>query len=325
MPASISWDDFRLIKAIADGHSLVAAASSLGLNHSTLFRRLGQLEKDLGVRLFDRSRTGYLPTTAGQEMIDLAARMASDIVDFERRVAGRDVMPAGDLRITTNDTFLMHLLVPILAGFRTAYPDIRLEVIVSNESLNLANRDADIAIRATDSPPETLVGRRIATFGFASYAPARFFAERRTFDESAHNWVGFSEPLASIPAGRWLEANVPKERIVYSSNTVLGQAEAVAAGIGLGLLPCFIAEQRSDLVRFGETIQALDHGLWLLTHPDLRQTARVRAFMDFAAIELSKFRRICEGHRADVVADNGADEPPDSLLETGEIPRAPIA
>jgi DNA-binding transcriptional LysR family regulator len=312
MTASISWDDFRLIKAIADGRSLVAAASALGLNHSTVFRRLGQLEKDLGVRLFDRSRTGYAPTSAGNEMIDLAARMASEIVDFERRVAGRDVKPAGDLRITTNDTFLMHLLIPIVAGFRKLYPDIRLEVIISNEALNLSKRDADIAIRATDDPPENLVGRRIATFAFAAYAPARFFTEKRAFDERDHDWIGYGEPLAQIPAGKWLAAHVPAERIVYRSNTILGQAEAVAAGIGIGLLPCFIAEQRADLVRFGEPIASLDHGLWLLTHPDLRNAARVRAFMDYAGTELAKFRRICEGQRqqAEASAMAGANDEP---------------
>ena len=297
MTSSISWDDFRLIKAIADGGSLVSAATALGLNHSTVFRRLGQLEKDLGVRLFERSRTGYVATAAGAEMIDLAARMGQEIVEFERRVAGRDVKPAGELRITTNDTFLMHLLIPIFARFRDAYPDIRLDVIVANEALNLSRRDADIAIRATDSPPETLVGRRIATFAFAAYAPSRFFTETPAFDASTHDWIGFSEPLATIPAARWLEQRVQPERIVYRSNTVLGQAEAVAAGIGVGLLPCFIAEQRADLVRIGEPIADLDHGLWLLTHPDLRQAARVRAFMDFAAAELSRFRRICEGER----------------------------
>ena len=105
MPSSVSWDDFRLVKAIADTKSLVGAAEGLGLNHSTVFRRLGSLEEQLGLKLFERARTGYTPTAAGEEMIRLAQRMDVDITDFERTIAGRDVKPAGELRVTTNASF----------------------------------------------------------------------------------------------------------------------------------------------------------------------------------------------------------------------------
>ena len=146
MANAVSWDEFRLVKAIADSRSLVGAAEALGLNHSTVFRRLGALEDAMGTRLFERSRLGYAPTAAGEEMIALAGRMAQDIIEFERTVAGRDVKPAGELRITTNDTFLAHFVAPVLASFGVAYPDIRLDVIVANTTLNLSKRDADVAI-----------------------------------------------------------------------------------------------------------------------------------------------------------------------------------
>ncbi len=161
MAPSISWDDFRLVKAVADARSLVGAAEHLGLNHSTVFRRLGALEAQLGTKLFERSRTGYAATAAGEEMMTLAASMDQDITDFERKIAGRDVKPAGDLRVTTNDAFITHLLTPPFASFCRAFPDIRLEVIIGNQSLNLSKRDADVAIRATAKPSEALVGRRM--------------------------------------------------------------------------------------------------------------------------------------------------------------------
>ena len=97
MPATASWEDFRLAKAIFDARSLVGAARQLGVNHSTIFRRLGALEEALGTRLFERSRGGYEPTAAGEEMVRLASRMDQDIVDFERKIAGRDVKPSGEL------------------------------------------------------------------------------------------------------------------------------------------------------------------------------------------------------------------------------------
>jgi DNA-binding transcriptional LysR family regulator len=174
MPTSMSWDEFRLVKAIADSRSLAGAAEKLTLNHSTVFRRLGALEEAMGVRLFERARAGYAPTPAGEEMIALASKMEQEIVDFERVVVGRSAKPAGELRLTTNDAFLNWLIAPMLASFRKAYPDIRLDVVVGHEHLNLSRRDADVALRATQDPPETLVGRKIARIGWAAYGPANW-------------------------------------------------------------------------------------------------------------------------------------------------------
>ena len=167
---SLSWDDFGLVKTIADAHSLPAAAASrLGVNHSTVFRRLKQIEESLGVALFEKHRTGYTLTPAGEEVAALAAQMDEDIASITRRLAGREITPAGELRLTTNDTLLVHLMTPLFAGFRDAFPDIRLDILIGNQALNLAKRDADVAIRATDKPPETLIGRRAARIGWALY------------------------------------------------------------------------------------------------------------------------------------------------------------
>ncbi|OYX87294.1 MAG: LysR family transcriptional regulator, partial [Xanthobacter sp. 35-67-6] len=127
----IAWDDFRLVKAVAETRSLAGAAEMLGVNHSTVFRRLGTLEATLGTRLFERARSGYAPTPTGEEMVRLADRMAEDILAVERRITGQDLRPSGELRVTTNDTLLVHLLTPIFGSFHAAYPEIRLEVLVS--------------------------------------------------------------------------------------------------------------------------------------------------------------------------------------------------
>jgi len=293
----LSWDDFRYIKAIAGGRSLAGAAEALGVNHSTVFRRLGQIEGQLGSRLFERSRAGYALTPCGEEMVRLAERMEEDILTFERQVTGHDLRPSGELRLTTNDTLLVHLLSEVLAAFRRAYPEITLDVVVSNQSLNLSKRDADVALRATDRPVETLVGRRLAGIAWALYGPASL-ADRKFDAELArgtHDWVGFGDNLASVKPAKWLKQHVEPRRIVYKVNTVLGLAEAVAAGIGIGLLPCFIAAVTPGVARLAPPDRELESGLWLLTHPDLRHTARVRAFMDFAASDIAKRRKTIEG------------------------------
>ena len=296
MAGAISWDDFRLVKAIADSRSLVGAAQSLDINHSTVFRRLGALEEQLGTKLFERSRTGYAPTAAGEEMMQLAMRMNQDITDFERRVAGRDVKPAGELRVTTNDAFTTHLLTPMFATFCRAYPDIRLEVIIANQSLNLSKRDADVAIRATAKPAENLVGRRITTLQWAAYAPKRWVDEGRNLDAEDVPWVSFSDTLAHLNAAEWIASSIGARRVAYRVDTVVALTRAVEAGIGMGLLPCFMGDQSPMMVRHGARRgEIAGESLWLLTHADLKNSARVRAFMDHMGTELIKVRRLLEG------------------------------
>jgi DNA-binding transcriptional LysR family regulator len=295
---NLAWDDFRLVKAIADAKGLPAAAKRLGVNHSTVFRRLRQIETALGVPLFERHRLGYVATSAGEEMVALADRLDEDITAFTRKVSGRELSPAGELRVTTNDTLLIHLLTPLFAAFLRQCPDMRLDIVLSNQPLNLSKRDADVAIRATDNPPETLVGRRAARIAWALYGRAADFLEPATipiehlFD---HPWLALSDDLAAMKAVRFVHEHVPPERIVYRTNTVLGLGEAVEVGIGIGHLPCFIADRRPGLVRLGPPNPEFAADLWLLTHPDLRHSPRVRVFLDFLAAEVAKQRKIIEG------------------------------
>src|ERR1700733_15295095 len=127
MNSPLSWDEFRLVKAIADARSLVGAAEGLGLNHSTIFRRLGAVEQALGARLFERSRSGYQPTAAGEEMVALATTMAESVQEFERRVAGRDVKATGELTVTTPEAIGQHFMPTIVAQFQTQNPGVVVE------------------------------------------------------------------------------------------------------------------------------------------------------------------------------------------------------
>jgi len=292
--ADLSWDDFRFAKAIAETRSLGGAADKLGVNHSTVFRRLAQIEERLGSRLFERSRGGYALTPCGEEMVRLADRMGEDIVAFERKVTGHDLRPSGELRITTNDTVLVHLLSPVLAAFRRAYPDIVLDTVVTNEELNLSKRDADVAVRSTVDPPEALIGRRVATVAWAVFGPPALASEPLAPGDR-RPWVGFGDALAALKPAKWLREQIPAELIACRIDSVLGLAAAAAAGIGLALLPCFIGAATPGLTQLAPPVAELETALWLLTHPDLRNTARVRAFLDFAAAEIVRRKKTIEG------------------------------
>jgi DNA-binding transcriptional LysR family regulator len=291
------WDDFRYVKAIADTRSLAGAAEVLGVNHSTVFRRLGQIEQQLGSRLFERGRTGYSLTACGEEMVDLAARMGEDIVNFERKVTGRDLRPSGSLRVTTSELLLLHLLCDVLVGFRKTYPDIVLEIVVSNQRLDLSKRDADVAVRATYQTPDYVAGRKAARLAWAVYGPKALAAAPfdPKVDSRQHNWVAFTDSSSIGRATKWLNEHVDDKRIVYRTNTMLGLAEAAAAGIGLVLLPCFAGSAVPGLARLSATMPELEGELWLITHPDLRNAARVRAFLDFCSHEIARRHHVTEG------------------------------
>jgi len=284
-----------LVKAVADSRSLVGAAEALGLNHSTVFRRLGAIEATLGAQLFERSRSGYQPTAAGEEMVALATSMSESIVDFERRVAGRDVKPTGELRITTVDSVAVYLLAPMLAHFRRLNPGVHLDLILAAQNLNLSRRDADVAVRATNEPPETLIGRRIGPIRWAVYGSQSLVQEfgAKAIEEAP--WIGFGEGFGAHVGRRWVERVVGPRRQVWRVNSVMSMAEAIASDGGVALLPCFVGDHHADIARIGAPMPELDVDLWILTHPDLRQAARVRAFMEIVGADLAKARKRLEG------------------------------
>jgi DNA-binding transcriptional LysR family regulator len=299
---TLAWDDFRLVRAVAMARGMPGAATALGVNHSTIFRRLGQIEKALGRKLFERHRTGYALTEAGEDMVALAERFDEEINSFGRKIAGSEIVPEGELRVTTNDSLLVDVLTPIFAAFQRQYPKVRLDIILSNQSLNLARRDADVAIRATDNPPDTLLGRRVARVAWALYGRAQDYPRLKKLSEQElfkERWISLGDTLGQFKLVKYARAHVAPENSVYKVSTVLGLFEAVEAGIGIGHLPCFIADGRKGLKRLSTLGDEFGTDLWLLTHPDLRASARVRVFLDFLAAEIGKIRPRFEGKSAE--------------------------
>jgi DNA-binding transcriptional LysR family regulator len=281
----MDWDDYQYFLAVAGGGSVSAAARRLGQSHSTVLRRLDKLETALDVRLFERFQTGYVLTPNGEALQALLAPVAEGMQDIERKLGGQDAALQGTIRVTTTDT-LMAVLLPTLSAFRTRHPGIRLQVTVDNDFLNLSRRDADVAIRPTNTPPDNLVGRRLGTVRTAPYAAQAYLDRvphdgRPDEDWARYDWVAPDESLAHLRQARWLREHVPAERHAASVDSLLGMAAAVEAGMGAGMLLCLLADARPGLVRLAEPDPALDTDVWILTHPDLRRVNRIRLFTAF--------------------------------------------
>lgn len=293
----MEWNDLRVVMAVAQEGTLSGAARRLRVTHSTVFRRLGVIEKDLGVRLFERFRDGYSATAAGEAAATLAARFADDLLELERKLSGHDLRPSGVVRITTSDT-ICPILLRHAPALRAAHPEILLEIAVSNAMANLTRREADIAVRPVAEAPETLVGRRIADLAYAIYAAKSRRYRHRDGDPSTVEWVGLDDTLATTAIARWMSRNVPNAQVAVRVDALPALRDAACAGIGVVLLPCYLGDQEPRLrrVRVADGLEARS-ALWLLTHGDLRRTARIRAVMDFLAAALGSERALFEGRR----------------------------
>ncbi|MFL1406534.1 LysR family transcriptional regulator [Marinobacter sp. M1N3S26] len=291
----LAWNDFEVILAIVTGGSLSGAARALGVSHATIFRRLGDIEQRLGVTLFERSRTGYQPTLAGEELAATARIMDEAALAAERKVAGRDLEPSGEIWVTTTDSLLMGVLAPMFTAFRHRYPGIVLDVAVSNQLFNLTRREADVAIRPSNRPPENLIGRPLTKIGQAVYghrslglnpgAPIK--------DLASQPWIGAGPRLQDSAVDQWMDNNELKASCVYRVDTLVSIFSAIRSGMGLAVLPCYLADMDPDIVQLTSPIPELEYGLWFLMHPDLRGVVRIHALMDFLTeVVRAKSRRL---------------------------------
>lgn len=292
----LEWDDLRYVHAVGGAGTLAGAAERLGVHASTVFRRLGQIESRLGVRLFDRHRDGFSLTPAGEEALALAERMATEVEALERRLAGRDARPSGVVRLTTTDTLLLGMLGPVLSAFRAEHPEIRLALVSGNPFLSLSRRDADVALRPTADPDVTLVGRRVAEVATAVYASHGYLELAGVGTPlQEQRWIAPDDSLAHLASARWLRREFPGVDPVVQCNSVAAMHAIARGGAGLAPLPCFLGDPDPELERVTLPLPELAVGLWLLTHRDLRRVARIRALLDFLRSELSERKALFAG------------------------------
>lgn len=281
------------------------AARHLKVSHATIFRRLGDIEKRLGVLLFERSRRGYLPTQAGEELAATAREIEARVLAAERRVVGRDLQPRGAVWVTTTDSLFAGLLAPLFADFRQEYPGISLDVAVSNQPLNLTRREADVAIRASKAPPDHLVGRKLVDIGMAVYGRVDQFSEAEPVALRELNWVGPGTRLMDQPLREWMFEEGYDSLCHFRVDTLIGMLNGIKAGLGVAVLPCYLGDHESDLVQLTDPIEPLSYQLWFLFHPDLRGVARINSLLDYMtqAVRQQK-ERIAGTYRSPPLADS---------------------
>jgi len=293
----MDWDHLRFFLAVARAGSLAGAARDLRVNHSTVFRRINAFEEELGTRLFERLPEGYLLTALGEAALAQAERADEAVAALTRSAAAGDYRLSGDIRMTTAPVLATDFVAPLLPRFRARYPGIRVEIGVSDTDYDLARRQADLALRATSAPPGYLVGRRVVrvpwlAFGSRRYLSKRGAAPRSVAELSQHDLVGADEAFRRLPAFGWLHRQFPREQFVATASDLNTIAAMIAAGLGLGILPADQAGKRFEPLFVLEPSFSSD--FWLLTHPDLRNVARIRAFSTYLFESLRADPRLAE-------------------------------
>ncbi len=281
-----NWDDLKFVLAIAKAGSLTKAARGLGVTHSTVSRRLGALETRMGTRLFERLPDGFTPTTAGQEAVSAAMRVEAEVFALDTRITAQDAELEGVLRITAAQLLFQVQVADIMQQFAERHPRIKLEMITANENLSLLRREADVAIRVTNTPDENLFGRLATSQNRAFYMSRDFARRNREIMEVSHD--GAALPCVTF---KWWGPRVPKEirtrypgaYISLIADDMIAMMAAVKAGMGLGRLPCFLGDPDPDLIRVPGLEPSRYFDIWVLTHPELKNVARIRAFLSFAA------------------------------------------
>ncbi len=282
----LAWDDLRTVLAVAREGSLSGAARALQVEHSTVFRRLKGIERRFGAALFERTRSGYAATAHGEAVAESARVMEEAALAAERRVLGADVRLSGVVRIATSEMFATHLLARVLPGFLERHPEIEIEVDVSTANVDLTRREADLALRATNQPPEHLYGREVGEIRYAAFAHRRYFKRGAAPALEDIPWLGFDESLRRLEIARWLQTRLPGLRTRLRYDSLLVMMHTAGAGLGAAVMPLFAADQHPDLRRLTPVLDQPRMRLWVLNHADVRENARVRALSRHLAQEL---------------------------------------
>ncbi len=290
----MNWDDLKFFLAVCREGSIRGAAKQLNVNHSTVSRRINSFEQSLEKQLFKREKTGYVQTKLAQEIYRDALHLESRLNAVERRIAGKDKTLKGEIKITLPDLLAQNLLMPCFAAFCQQYPDIDLQIIDSTRPFNLVNREADIAFRICDEPPEHLVGRKLANIHRACYMARANIGQLKQSDWLLkQSWIGWNDN-ARRPVGK-IAKDYPRFNSKHKIMSAPIQAEACKQGMGIAILPCFQGDNIKELVRVPPYSSEHKYNLWLLSHPDLRNNKKIQTFFRFMVNEVEKLKTLIEG------------------------------
>ena len=287
------WDDLRVLLAICRQGTLAGAAKSLGTSHSTVFRQLNAIEQRMSTRFFKRLPHGYEMTEAGEAVLQSATNIEEEVLKLSLSLHGKDLRLQGNIRLTAPEGVAHYLLSPYLASFQQQHPDIQIELIVTSHSLKLAQHQADLAKRVTTKPPQNCIGHKLSNFKIAIYASPVFLEESKHLALADYNMIMMNDGINWCSPSVW--KNRKKPNIVFSCDSILAAVNAAKDGIGAANLPCFIGDSEPALQQIHPPLDDTHSELWILTHADLKQTARVKALMHHLRHCLSQDKTLLEG------------------------------
>jgi DNA-binding transcriptional LysR family regulator len=286
----IDWGNLRYFLELARTGSLARAAQRLGVDRNTVARRVSALEEELGLALFERGPQGWVRTAGGDDLAAMTSRVEEDVLALARHADARDRGIAGTVRLTTASHLAAHLLAPALPVLRAAHPGIVLEIAADQRTFDLTRREADLALRMGRPRDAGLVTRKLSDVAYRLYASREYLAARAgPVDFERDAFLGFDESLAGAPQERWLARLAPDRRVVFRCNSTAALQAAARQGLGIAVLPCFVAERDPEL-RVVESPEPVPHELWLLVHGDLRRTPRVRAVIEWVDALVARSR-----------------------------------
>ena len=277
--SKISWDDWKLVIAVAKAGSTGRAAELLRINQSTVFRRIHQLEHALGAKLFDKDRSGYTLTPLAESILPKITEMSRLTHDIERTLLGADRDPVGTVTISLGQS-IAFIIMDVLVDFLRANPSIKIVINASTQLVSLRDREADIVIRGSNDPDPTLFGRRVMTIKYAIYMNSRVASNKNINSispEEYHqfHWIVPALSLANTEVGVWNRKHDLVDAAVLSVDDVEIGVTAVEKGIGVAVLPTFIGDQNSKIERMSDNLPGLKTDLWVLSHEDQRNTTRI--------------------------------------------------
>ncbi|OEZ60587.1 LysR family transcriptional regulator [Duganella sp. HH105] len=265
--------DLEIILALVRGGTLAEAGERLSVDASTVFRSVQRMEKGLGTRLFERSRQGYRPSELALSLAQHGEQVEAQLDAARAAALQSPEQVDGTVRITSTDTFLHALIAPALRDLQASHPLLSYELDTSNQLANLTRHEADIAVRATKRPPAHLVGKHIGPIRVALFAARGGKWKKANADKAP--WIAPDDALPEHPSVIWRKKHHPKVTPQFRVNSILSVAELVALGLGVGILPLFLARQRKELAQLGGVLDEAQTELWLLSHAESRHLRRV--------------------------------------------------
>ena len=302
----VDWDDLRFVLAVARAGSALQAARALKVNQTTVTRRIAQIEAAVGADLFESRQNGHWLTPLGEIVAAGAERVEAEVLALQSAISAQQRMVCGSVRFTSSEIFINLVVAPFVKSFRSQYPGVTVELVIDDRRLDLRRSEADVALRAGMRPEGGgIVAQRLPDSAWAAYCSRRYADEHGapadTAELDSHAVVGLEGPMARLAASLWLTQTAPKAVIGARSNSLISHVSAIKAGLGVGMLPCFVGDAEPDLLRCTPPVPELDAELWLVVREEIKQAPHVRAFVDCLAAHMADLRKQLAGLPANLI------------------------